>query len=356
MNKRKLPGIASATYRLASGKIQRYYYAWRGGPLLKAADGTPLQPSEPEFFTAYAKAHAERAKPAPGTLFSLIAEYRRSSDFPRNPKTAKDYQRYLKLIEEKFGTMPLSIVEDKRARGEFKAWRDTMADRPRTADYAWTVLARVLSFGVDRGVLTINVCRRGGRLYASDRADIIWTADHIRDFLAAASPPLQSALMLALWTGQRQTDLIRLTWMQYDGTKLRLKQGKSKRRIAIPVGIPLKVMLDAQRPAKPEGTILRNTRGKPWTSDGFRTSWGVAFTAAGLGDEDLHFHDLRGTAVTRLALAGCPMQEIASVTGHSLSDVERILDAHYLGGRTELAEQAIVRLNARYDSGTETAK
>jgi hypothetical protein len=42
------------------------------------------------------------------------------------------------------------------------------------------------------------------------------------------------------------------------------------------------------------------------------------------------FNDLRGTAVTRLALVGCTEAEIASITGHSLRDVRSILDAHYL--------------------------
>lgn len=44
-------------------------------------------------------------------------------------------------------------------------------------------------------------------------------------------------------------------------------------------------------------TILTNSRGLPWTEDGFRSSWDKAFKKAKLGD--LHFHDLRGTAVTR---------------------------------------------------------
>jgi hypothetical protein len=114
------------------------------------------------------------------------------------------------LIEDEFGTMPLAAVQDWRARGKFKEWRDTMADRPRVADYAWTTLARVLSVAKDRGTITVNVCDRGGRLYEADRADIIWTAEHIKAFCGVASPELQFALLLALWTGQRQADLIRL--------------------------------------------------------------------------------------------------------------------------------------------------
>jgi integrase len=354
MSRIKLPGLASATKRLADGTRRKYWYAWRGGPLLKADDGTPLQPSDPGFHVAYTKAHETRKRPVPGALFSLIAAYKASSDFPENEKTASDYRRYLKRIEDEFGTMPLAAVQDIRARGKFKAWRDTMADRPRAADYAWSVLLRVLSFAKDRGMIAVNVCERGGRLYEADRAEVIWLADHIRKFCAVASEPLQFALLLALWTGQRQADLIGLTWMQYDGNKIRLAQRKSrgKKRVVIPVGATLKTALDARRPEKAEGAILRNTFGEAWTTDGFKTSWGKALDRAGLAGEDLHFHDLRGTAVTRLALAGCTVPEIAAITGHSLQDVERILQAHYLGGQIELAEQAILKLDAKYGEGT----
>lgn len=57
---------------------------------------------------------------------------------------------------------------------------------------------------------------------------------------------------------------------------------------------------------------------------------------------------IRGTAATRLALAGCTVPQIAAITGHSMKDVESILEAHYLGGAVELAEAAIVKLNAVY--------
>lgn len=356
MKRGKLPGLATATKRLADGTTRKYYYAWRGGPMLKGDDGLPLKPKDPQFVVAYAAAHAERKKPSQGTMFSLIAAFKAASEFTTlSEKTQKDYRRYLKIIEEEFGTMPLAAIEHRKARGEFKAWRDTMADRPRVADYAWTVLARVLSVAKDNGTISVNVCERGGRLYEADRAEIIWLPEHIKAFCAVASDELQFALLLALWTGQRQGDLIALTWSQYDGSHIRLRQSKGRgkkgrRRVVIPVGAPLKAALDARKPTKAEGAILRNTFGEPWTSDGFRASWGKAFDKANLADFDLHFHDLRGTAVTRLALADCSTAQIASITGHSPRDVDAILEAHYLGGRFELAEQAIAKVNAKYGS------
>ena len=128
MNRRKLPGVACATKVLADGTRRKYFYAWRGGPLLAADDGTPLQPNDPQFHVTYAAAHAERKKPPAGNLFSLVAAFKSSTEFTgRADKTRKDYLRYLKLIEEEFGNMPLAVVQDRRARGKFKEWRDDMA-------------------------------------------------------------------------------------------------------------------------------------------------------------------------------------------------------------------------------------
>jgi hypothetical protein len=57
---------------------------------------------------------------------------------------------------------------------------------------------------------------------------------------------------------------------------------------------------------------------------------------------------LRGTAVTRLALVGCSEAEIATITGHSLSNVRSILDKHYLHRDIELARSAITKLEMGY--------
>jgi hypothetical protein len=41
------------------------------------------------------------------------------------------------------------------------------------------------------------------------------------------------------------------------------------------------------------------------------------------------------------------MPQIAAFTGHSLKDVEAILDAHYLGRDIQLAEAAVLKVDAR---------
>jgi len=48
-----------------------------------------------------------------------------------------------------------------------------------------------------------------------------------------------------------------------------------------------------------------------------------------------------------MALAGATPQEIAGVTGHSLSDVNTIVDKHYLGDRATLAASGICKLERK---------
>lgn len=335
----RLKGLNSRTKRLADGTTVTYHYAWKGGPRLGG------KPGSPEFMAGYNAAVATRKAPPQGVLLSIMQGFQASDDFrSKSERHRSDLVKQIKLIEQAFGDFPLGALADKRTRGEFMAWRDKLALRSRRqADYAWTTLARILSWALNRGLVLANPCEKGGRLYRGSRADKIWKDDDEAAFLKAAPAHLHLPLQLALWTGQRQGDLLRLPWSAYDGQKIRLRQGKTGARVAIPVGAPLKAALDAAVKRSP--MILVNTDGQPWTGDGFRSSWRKA--CAKVGIVGLTFHDLRGTSVTRLAIAGCEVPEIATITGHSLRDVGSILDAHYLNRDPAMAESAIRKLERR---------
>lgn len=339
MRDANLKGLATIKKTLARGKTVYYCYAWRGGPLLKNDKGEPIQPGDPLLDGAFKLAHEQRRAPSPINLSTLITLYRGSSDFRRTKlSTRHEYDRYLDKIRMQFGGLSLEELQRPPTRGAFKEWRDSFASTPRTADFAWMILVRVLSFAKDRGMISVNIAERGGRLYRSTRRDQTWADADVAAFEAVAPVYMRLAIQLALWTGQRKGDLLRLSWSDFDGFNLRLTQSKTKARVLVPMG-PLAEVLRSQVGS---GAILRNSRGAAWTSDGFNTSWRKCCAKAGI--TSLTFHDLRGTAITRMALAGCTVPEIAAVTGHSLKDVETILDMHYLGGRAELAASAMRKM------------
>jgi integrase len=204
-------------------------------------------------------------------------------------------------------------------------------------------LARVLSVACDRGKIAINPCARGGRLYEGSRRDKIWTAQDEALFLNAAPAHLHLALLLGLWTGQRQGDLLRLPWSAYDGNYIRLRQGKTGARVTIPVGKPLKAALD--RAPRRSPIILTTLDGQPWKQ--FGSYFGKVSKRLGI---TVTFNDLRGSAVTRLALAGSTEPEIATITGHTLGTVRSILDRHYLHRDVALGESAIRKLETAHEN------
>ncbi|KQM88440.1 integrase [Sphingomonas sp. Leaf23] len=353
----KLKGLTTTRKRLADGSIKRYYYAWRGGPQITEKFGTP------EFVDAFNRAVSARIAAPVDVLRSLCDAFIDSSDFMAlAAATQYDYRRHIKIIDAEFGDFPIAALTDPRSRGEFLAWRDRRSLKSRRqADYGFAVLARILSWAVDRGLAPLNPCKAGGVTYRAKRMSSVWTDQDEAAFYAKAPAHLHLVLRLALWTGQRQGDLLTLTWAQYDGDYIRLTQGKSVRRgdtdnatrVVIPVAKPLREALDAERARRATMSglhradarhILLTSRGKPWTRDGFKTSWGRA--CADVGIAGLTFHDLRGTVVTRLALAGASPPEIATLTGHSLRDVNDILDRHYLNRDVRMAKAAVGKLES----------
>lgn len=335
----RLKGLNVVRKRLADGSRVTYYYAWKGGPRIDGEPGTP------EFIASFNAAAATKVTPPQGVLLSIMQGFQASADWSElAERTRKDYVKIIKAIEKKFGDFPLSGLSDRRTRGIFMEWRDDLARASRRqADYHWQVLARILSWAHGRGLASANPCEKGGRIYRGTRAENVWTDADEAAFLAKAPKHLHLALLLALWTGQRQGDLLTLSWTQYDGQHIRLKQSKTGRRVVIKVGEPLKVALDAER--KREGKILRTMEGEDWTADGFRSSWRKACVAAVV--TGVTFNDLRGTAVTRLAIVESSVPQIAAITGHSLRDVGAILDAHYLNRDQKLGDDAITKLEKR---------
>lgn len=342
----RLKGINKVKKRLADGTLATYYYAWKGGPRLTGTPGSP------EFMASYHSAVEQRKRKSADTLVVVLDAFQSSADFRQlADRTQTDYKKHLKAIAAQFGDFPLGALDDRRCRDRFLTWRDQMAEKTkRGADYRLAVFARALSWAHGRGLVVCNPLERPGRLYKADRNDAVWSSADEAAFMETAPEHLRLALQLGLWTGQRQGDLLRLTWSAYDGSYIRLRQQKGKRRIVIPVSAPLRAILEEAKAKRANAvTILTTTRRQPWTSSGFRSSWRKACAKAKVAD--VTYHDLRGTAVTRLALAACSVPEIATITGHSLADVNAILDSHYLSRDITLAESAIRKL----ETGTKSS-
>jgi integrase len=329
---------------LADGSVRVFYYFRPTGERL------PGKPGDTDFLAAYARAAAARSRHHDGTLSALIHAWSLAPKWTDPPppvgngyaeSTRREYRRMLLAIERRFGDLPIDALEDPAVRQDFLRWRAKVARESgaREADHRLAVLSALLSWAVaEAGEIAGNPLKGFRRLHAADRSEMIWLPEHVTAFMKTAPLEMQRALILALHTGQRQGDLLRLTWSNYDGRDITLRQGKSgyKTKVSVPCTRALKEMLDAM--PRTGAMILSTKAGRPWRARHFKRQWAAATIAAGV--KDLHFHDLRGTAVTMLAEAGCTTPQIAAVTGHSLRSVSTILD-RYLARTRPLAEGAI---------------
>lgn len=357
MVKTELRRINHPKKRLADGTVKIYYY--------HRDTGTPLPlpgtPSDADFLAAYAEAEKSLPKPAEN-LAGLICDYLLSVRFertkkgrPRAESTKKEARRMLSTMEEEFGSLPLRALASSKVRALFLDYHERIGrDRPREADNRLGVLSQVFTFAANRGAISANPLANFERLYSSDRSEIVWTEADVRKFMDSAPVELQRAMILAIHTGQRYGDLIRLRWSDFDGRTISLRQSKSKARVAIRCTQALLRMLATSPRVGPY--ILTRVDGRPWftakNDKEMGKAWRKRMADAGFyakpfeemtkeeKAEQLHFNDLRGTAVTLLAEAGATIPMICAITGHTLASATRILE-RYMAMTKALATAAI---------------
>lgn len=316
----RLRGVHSATKRLAGGRRVTYYYAWKGGPRLHGAPGSP------EFVAGYQEAHQSRKRPEARSLARLVAMYLDSPEFRgRADSTRKEWRRWCDLIrEDDIGALPAPALEDSKVRRHFVAWRNKWAETPRAADYAVQVLSRVLSWAIEAGEIENNFALKISKLYEGDRAEVIWTEDEIARFIIGApSTEVAFIVPLACLTGLRREDLASLKWLEVGALAIVKPTSKSRGRktATVPLLPETRALLDTIRTHRPGADyVLTNTRGDQWTPSG------LSHAVGGFGGKRLH--DCRGTFATTLRLAGLTGPQIADIMGWEEARVERLLSVY----------------------------
>jgi integrase len=318
-------------------KGKTYYYAWRGGPRLEGAPGSP------EFIASFQEARNPLSGVDRGRLAAWVTLYRASDEFAAlADDTRRVWQPWLDEVKTHFGGLSMRQFDRPKIRIAIRHWRDRWKDRPRSADYAKQVLSRVLSFAVAEGAIQFNPCEGIPNLYSSDRSELVWTPDDLKVFCATAPKEIVWAAKLAAHTGLRRGDIVKLGWSSVSELAIEIRTGKSrgKRTATIPLTSACRTLLD-EIPKKAT-TVLTTTRGMPWTVNGFGTAWNRAYTASKLAGRDLHFHDLRGTAATNFYRADFTIREIAGIMAWSEDKIERLIDRYVK--RDEILRDRIRRL------------
>jgi integrase len=164
----------------------------------------------------------------------------------------------------------------------------------------------------------------------------------------SASPDLYPAVILALSTGARQQEVLGLRWPQVDLVRrvATLHETKNGERRVLPLAGPaLELLRERSRVRRLDTDLVFPGRTKPNKPVDLRTPFATALKRAGIAD--FHWHDLRHTAASYLAMNGASLAEIAEVLGHkTLAMVKRY--AHLSEAHTA---SVVERMNARFLGG-----
>jgi hypothetical protein len=182
---------------------------------------------------------------------------------------------------------------------------------------------------------------------------------------AIGRPEIGDAIMLGLWTGQRQADRLALIDNGLvDGRRI-FEQHKTGAIVAIAESAELGQRLAAGRRRRADlgnkRVISDERTGAEFSRRWYTQLFDLARDAAVAGVfrdgaclvpptpslADFRDQDLRDTAVTWMARAGATVPEICAVSGHSLQSSTRVL-THYLAMHPELADSAISKMAAWY--------
>ena len=280
----------------------------------------------------------------PGTLPWLIDLYRATELYTElATKTQRSYEQGIGLLtlwSKERRHPPIIGLQTRHVRQLLST-----IERPAMRHLAYRTLRLLLSFAVAEGHIERNPAR-GLRIKGAAPREIYWTVEQLTVLDQTAHdnqrPSLAVATHLALNLGQREGDVLRLAWSQYESGNFTLRQHKTGRVISVPATTELRQVLASVPRASPTIVISESTA-QPYKEDHFRHEFARIRKLAGL-PTSLRFMDLRRTAAVRLAEAGCSIPEIAAVTGHTIDRTARILEV-YLPRTAPMARAAVSRLD-----------
>lgn len=295
-----------------------------------------------------------------GSIEALIENYKNSRRWKAlAPKTRFNYEYNFRVINKWCGDSPASAISPKLVQKFYDSLQDKT---PAKAAGVVRVMRLLLQHGIREDMFSLNAAARPG-IKNRAKKGTPWSAEAVAFFVTAADElgyfSIGTAVKLNEWLGQRKGDIITMPLTAYKGGCLHLKQSKTGAEVVLPVdSVPeLKARLDAQiehnkKAAIPSTVLITGTDGQPYSEYWFThviakiRDKAAAKEGAPAGIGKLIFKDLRHTAVTRLAEAGCPTPMIASITGHSFRTCEEIVDRYNIRTTKMAGEGFRLRLAA----------
>jgi hypothetical protein len=325
-------GIHRVAKRRADGRVAEYHYAWRGGPRFWSSDdGIPVNGTD--YWADYHRTVSDM-RPSRGKFREVLAAYLDNPTFKNlAPRTQKDTRESIfhpiNGIEIKFGDAPTAAFERPEIRRAAYLWQDAITS-DRVADRRMKDLTKIVAWAIDRRFITHHHLQRMNPRYTVDRSDIIWTDDEITAFVTVAPEWVSRVLIAATETGLRPGDLTLLSRGHVQSTthgqRIFMRTAKRKKVVSIPVTQRMAELIEAT--PKTRLNILATSTGQPFKGTNYMMKSVREWRRKAGIREELHLHDARGTAATRLFRADASLREISMHMGWSVQHTAKMIEIY----------------------------
>jgi integrase len=319
---------------VSRGREYFYYQSGRGTAAAGERVALPSDPRSPEFWVALRAAQGGVVTDVP-TVSSVIDQFLTSTAFKRvSAGTQDQYERALRYIRTAWGDLPAAGVRPVHAH----ALMDGLSDTPGKANNVLSALRALSTWALGRDLIP-NEWTKGVTSNRAASGHKPWTDEQIAAAHEHLTGMVRRGVMLALYTGQRGSDVVRMGWTDVDGDGgVRVIQQKTKVELWCPILPELAAEMATWE--KRPGPFMVHERGA-FTRKIFDKHFARQRDKV-LALKGVTLHGLRATAVVRLRMAGVSHQEIQALVGMSMQMVIRY--SRY-ADRKASSQAAVVRLD-----------
>ncbi len=310
-------------HRVRSGGREYFYYQeGRGTAHAGERIRLPDDPQTPEFWNAVRQAQGICGPTPTDTIGALIDAFECAwPSLPRKlkPSTQDQYRRHLKRVRKAWGELPASDLRPRHVDALIRQLGET---RPGTANNVLAVLKAMCGWANGPVELLMHDPTWGVVRFEKGEGHKPWTEEQLAYAAEHFTGMLRRFFFLSRYTGQRISDVVRLSPTDEDEGGFRLTQKKTGAQPWCPIFPELKSEMTTWD-RRPGPFLLQEggrSQGKPFSTNqmwkAFNRERAKHPILAGAVP-----HGLRANAVIRLRTGGYSAEQISDMVGMSVEMV-----------------------------------
>lgn len=261
------------------------------------------------------------------TMHDVVDRFLKSPEFFRTKEgTQHDYRRFLAVMLEDLGEIPLNELRNFHAKQAYENW---LVRGTHLANHVLTASVRAWNYAESMEMVERSNPFSHVKRVATKPRKTMWTREQVAQFLEYCYSKFEFRnlgliIQMAYEWGQRLGDMRTLTWdsLNLEDKRVDIEQSKRGVSVHLPISDDLIAMLTQQKEEfgfqKWVVPHTQPTQGvyQPYTMKYLSTLGRRVLKEAGIPSH-LRMSDLRRTATTEMVEAGVALPQIMAVTGHS---------------------------------------